>query len=88
MFSLFHSGKANLGCDTSGIYNLISSDTRSEGFNKVEVSFWELMTEIWFRIDKMSILTDCIPLQSVTKLLLNWNMTKKKFISWISALFS
>ena len=46
------------------------------------------MTETWFRIDKMSILTECIPLQSVPKQLLNWNMMMKKFLSWISALHS
>ena len=87
MFSPFHSGKANLGCDTNLVSNLISSDMKSKGFNKVGVSFWELMTETWFRIDKMSILTECIPLQSVTKQLLSWNMMKK-FLSWISALSS
>ena len=35
---------------------------RSKGFNKVGVSFWEHMTKTWFKIDKMSILTECIPL--------------------------
>ena len=40
---------------------------RSKGFNKAGVSLWELMTETWFRIHKMSILTDCIPLWSVGK---------------------
>ena len=50
--------------------------------------FWKLMTKTWFRFDKMSILTDCIPLQNVTKWLLNWNMTMKKFLSWMSDLSS
>ena len=31
---------------------------RSKGFNNGGVSIWELMTETWFRIDKMSILTE------------------------------
>ena len=44
-FSLFHSGKANLGCDTNCVSNLISSDIRSKGFNKVTVNFWKLMAE-------------------------------------------
>ena len=88
MFSMFHSGKANLGYDTYWVSNLISSDMRSKGFSMVGVSFWELMTETWFRIDKMNILTKCIPLQSVAKGLLNWNLTMKRFLSWISALSS
>ena len=50
------------------------------------MSFWELVIETWFTIDKMPILTDCIPLWGVTKWLLNWNMTVKKFLSWMSAL--
>ena len=57
-------------------------------FNKEGLSFWELMTETCFRIDKMSILTDCIPLQRVAKQLPNWNMTIKMFLSWMSALSS
>ena len=31
MFSSFHLGKANLGCDTNLAYNLITSDIRSKG---------------------------------------------------------
>ena len=46
------------------------------------------MTEAWFRIDKMSILTDGILLWSITKWLLNWNIMMKKFLSWISAFSS
>ena len=65
-----HSVKANLGCDTNWVSNLISSDIRSKGFNKVGVSFWELTTETWIRIDNLSILTQCIPLWSVNKWLL------------------
>ena len=67
MFSPFHSGKANLRCDIKCVSNLISSYIRSNGFNKVGVSFGELMTETQFRVDKMSILTDCILLWSVAK---------------------
>ena len=81
MFLPFHSGKANLGCDANCVSNLISSDIRFKVFNKAGVSFWGLMTETWFRIDKMSLLTDCIPLQSVAKWLQNWNMMMKKFLS-------
>ena len=32
------------------------------------VSVWELMDETWFGINKMSILTNCIPLQWLPKL--------------------
>ena len=39
------------------------------------------MTEM-FRIDKMSILTDCIPWQDVTKQLLNWNMIIKLLLNY------
>ena len=39
MFSPFHLGKANLGCNTNCVSNLISSDIRSKGFNKLGVSF-------------------------------------------------
>ena len=42
MFSLFHSGKANLGCDTNYVSNLISSDIRSKGFSKVGWVFGNL----------------------------------------------
>ena len=35
MFSQFHSGKANLGCDTNCVSNSFSSDIRSKGFNKL-----------------------------------------------------
>ena len=66
MFSLFHSGKASLGCETKCVSNLISSDIMSKGFNKAGASFWELTTQTWFRTDKMSILAECIPLQSIT----------------------
>ena len=60
IFSLFHSGKANLGCGTNLVSNLISSDMRSKGFNKAGVSFVNLWLKLGFRIDKMSILTECI----------------------------
>ena len=58
MFSSFHLGKSILGCDTHLASNLISSDMRSKGFNKADVSFGQLMTETGFRIDKISILSD------------------------------
>ena len=44
MFSPFHSGKANFGCDTNCASNLISSDIRSNGFSKVG---WVLGTYDW-----------------------------------------
>ena len=88
MFLSFYSGKANLGCDTSCASNLFSRDIRSSGFSKVGVSFWELMTETWFTMDKMSIPTECIPLQSIGIWLLSWNMIMKKFLSCIRALSS
>ena len=88
MFLPFHSGKANLGCDTNCASNSFRRDIRSNGFSKVGVSFWELMTETWFRIDKMSVLTECIPLQSIAMWLLSWNMMMKKFLSCIRALSS
>ena len=62
MFSPFHSGKVNLGCDTNCVSNLFCSDIRSSGLSTVGVSFWELMLEMWFRMGKMSILTESIPL--------------------------
>ena len=77
IFSLFHSDKANLGCDTNCISYLISSEIRSKGLNKIGLSFGEHMTKRWFRIDKMSILNECIPLWSITQWLLNWNMMMK-----------
>ena len=52
MFSPFHSNKANPGCDTNCVSNLISSDIRSNGFNKAGVSFWEPMTETLFVLIK------------------------------------
>ena len=45
MFSQLHSGKANHGCHNSRVSNIISSDIRSKGLNKLEVSFWKLITE-------------------------------------------
>ena len=39
MFLPFHSGKANLGCDTNCVSNLISSDIRSKEFNKAGSQF-------------------------------------------------
>ena len=62
MSSTFHLGKANLRCDTNYDSKLLSRDIRSNGFSNVGVGCWELMNETWFRIDKMSILTECIPL--------------------------
>ena len=88
MFSPFHSGTANLRCDTNCASNLISSDFRSNGFSKARVSFLELMIEAWYRIDKMYILTECIPFWSASRWLLSWNMMMKKFLSCIRVLSS
>ena len=35
MFSPFHSGKVNLGCDTNCVSNLFCSDIRSSGLSTV-----------------------------------------------------
>ena len=86
MLSLFHSGKANLKCDTNCVYNLTSRDIRSDGFSKVGMNVREVMAETWFRIDKMSILNECIPLQSVARWFFSWNMKRKMFLYCIRAL--
>ena len=52
------------------------------------LNFGEVMTETWFRMDKMSIVTQCIPLQSIAMQLLSWNMIMKMFLSCIRALCS
>ena len=78
MFLPSHSGKAKIGCDTYFVSNLISRDIMFNGFSEVGVSFWVLMTAVRFRIEKMPILTECIPLQSVPRKLLSWNMIMKK----------
>ena len=39
MFSPFNLGKANLGCDTNWVSNLICNNMRSKGFNKVGGGF-------------------------------------------------
>ena len=84
----FHSGKANIGCDTNCASNIFNRDIRSEGFSKVGMSFGDFMTETWFRIGKMSILIDCIPLQSIAMWFLSWNMMMERFLSCIRALSS
>ena len=86
MFSPFHSGKANCGFDTNCASNLFSRDIRSSGFSKARVSFWELITDAWFRIDNMSMLTECIPLQSIAMWPMSWNVMMKWFPTCVRAL--
>ena len=45
--SLCHAGRANLGCDTNLVSNLVNKDVRSRELNRAGVSFCELMTEIY-----------------------------------------
>ena len=82
MFSPSHWGRANHGCGTSWPSSLASNSLRFEGFSNVDLSFCELITETWSKIDRMSILTEFIPLWSVTKWLLNWNIVIKIFLLW------
>ena len=85
MFSPSHWGRANLECETSCISSLVSNDLQSERFSNARFSFCELITNTWFKMDSISILTEFIPLQMVAKWFLNWNMMLKKFLSWKSA---
>ena len=80
MFSLFHWGRANLGCETSCVSSLVSNGLRSNRFSNAGLSFCELNTATWFKIDSIYILTKFIPFQRVAKWLLNWNMVIKKFL--------
>ena len=62
IFSPWHAGRANLGCDTNLDSSLISKDVRSLGLNRARVNFCELMSEILFIMDKMFILREFNPL--------------------------
>ena len=62
MFSPSHWGRVNLGCETSWFSSLISNDLRSDGFNNAGLSFCELITETLFKTNRISILTEFIPL--------------------------
>ena len=57
MFSSFHWGRDNLGCETSWFSSLVHNNLRSDGFNNAGVSFCELITETLFKIDRVSILS-------------------------------
>ena len=46
IFSPYHAGRANLGCNTSLDSNLVNKDVRSRGVNRAVASFCELMIEI------------------------------------------
>ena len=45
MFSPFHCGRANLGCKTSWVSNLVSNDLRSKGLINTGTSFCELIID-------------------------------------------
>ena len=85
MFSPSHWGRANQGSETSWLSSLASNSLRSEGFSNVGLSYCELITETWFKFDRMSIPTKFIPLQTFARWLFNWNIMIKKFLSWKSA---
>ena len=87
IFSLCHVGRANLQCDTNIDSNLISKDLRSWGLSRDGVSFYELMIEIWFTMDKRLILREFNLLQGVTMLFLIWNITTKSFYLKLRLLF-
>ena len=88
MFSTFHWGRANLGCETSWFSSLVNINLRSDGFSNKGLGFWELIIGTWLKIDKMSILTAIMPLWRIAKLLINLNIIIKKFLSWKSAFSS
>ena len=67
MFSPFQWHMANLGYGTSWVSSLVSNDLRSKGFSNAGLSFYELIIETWSKIDRISILTECIPLPRVVK---------------------
>ena len=67
MISSSHWGTANLVCEASQFSHLVSNSLRSDGFSNAGLSFCELITETWFKINRMSILTEFIPLQRVAK---------------------
>ena len=52
MFSPFHQGRAKCGCDISWSSSLVSKSLRSEGFSNEGVSFWELITDTWSKINR------------------------------------
>ena len=85
MSSPFHWGRTNLRCEISWFSSLVSNSLRSDGFSNAGLGFCELITESWFKIDRMSILTEFIQLLRAPKWLLNWNITIKKFMSWKNA---
>ena len=67
MFSPFHCGRVNLGCETSWVSYLVNNDLRSEGLSNTGLSFYELIIDTLSKIDIMSILTEFIPLQRLAK---------------------
>ena len=71
MFLPCHAGRANMGCDTNFDSNLVSKDVRSRGLKRAGVSFCEIMIEILFIIDRILVLREFNPFQSVTRQLLN-----------------
>ena len=88
MFSPSHWARANLGWEASWFSSLVSNSLRSDGLSNVGLSFCECITEMWFKIDRISTLTEFIPLGTVAKWLCNRNIITKKFLSWNSAFSS
>ena len=60
MFSPFQLGRANLRCKTSWVSSLVNNDLRSEVFSNAGLSLYELIIESWSKIDRISILTECL----------------------------
>ena len=46
MFSPFHCGRDNWGCETSWISNLVGNDFRSKGLSNIGIRFCELIIDI------------------------------------------
>ena len=61
----------NVGGDISWSSNLVSESLRCEGFSNDGLSFWELITDTWSKIDRMSTLTKFILLWSAANQHLN-----------------
>ena len=45
MFSLFHCSRANLGCKTNWVSNLVSNELRSKVLSNTGLSFWDLIID-------------------------------------------
>ena len=70
IFSPCQAGRASQGCGINLDSNLASKDVRSQGLRRAGVGFCELITDIWFIIDKTFIWRECNQLQRVYRWLL------------------